>query len=131
MTQLASKLKKGDEVVVIAGKDKGTTGKIERVITATNRVVVSGANMVTKHIGQRKAMMMQREPGKEASEASIHVSNVMLKDPKTGKPTRVGYKLDKDGNKVRFAKASGETLNVVSKAKTTAKPAAKKAKGSK
>ena len=117
MATLQSKLKRGDEVVVIAGKDKGHTGKITSVDTKTNRVVVSGANMATKHISQRAAMQMGREPGKISKELPLPVSNVMLKDPKTGQPTRVGYKLDDKGNKVRVAKKSGEVIDTVRKAK--------------
>lgn len=98
-------LKKGDKVVVVAGKDKGKTGEITSVITKTDRLVVSGINMVTRH---NKASMNQ-EPGKVTKEMPIHMSNVMLADPKDGKPTRVGYKMEGD-KKVRFAKRSGEVL---------------------
>lgn len=98
-------LKKGDKVVVITGKDKGKTGEITSVITKTDRLVVSGVNMVTRH---NKASMAQ-EPGKVQKEMPIHMSNVMLADPKDGKPTRVGYKMEGD-KKVRFAKRSGEVL---------------------
>ena len=116
MAQLASKLKKGDDVIVITGKDKGKEGKITRVITDTNKVLVSGLNMVKKHISQREAMRTQREPGVEQKEMPIAVSNVMLKDPKTGKPTKIGYSTDKAGNKIRVAKASGETVDIIKKA---------------
>lgn len=124
MAQLQSKLKKGDNVVVIAGKDKGRTGTISRVVTKTNRVVVDGVNLVKKHISQREAFRLQREPGMEQRPAPIHASNVMLADPKDGKPTRIGYKLDDKGNKVRYAKKSGETIDVLKKAAD--KKAAKK-----
>ncbi len=117
MTSLNSKLKTGDEIVVVAGKDKGKKGKITSVDTKTNRIVVEGINLVKKHISQREAMRLQREPGIENKEMLMAVSNVMLADPKTGKPTRVGYKLDDKGNKVRFAKKSGETIDIVKKVK--------------
>ncbi len=114
MATLQSKLKKGDEVIVIAGKSKGQSGKITRVVTETNRVYVEGVNLVKKFLSAQKAMMMQREPGQIQAEASIAVSNVMLKDPKTGKPTRVGYRLEADGSKVRIAKGSNTVLDTIS-----------------
>ncbi len=115
MAQLQSKLKKGDEVIVISGKSKGQSGKITKVITATGRVYVEGVNLVNKFLSARKAMMMQREPGQIQAEASINVTNVMLKDPKTGKPTRVGYRVEADGSKVRIAKASNTVLDTIKK----------------
>lgn len=106
MTQPKFKVKKGDQVVVISGKDKGSKGEILKVITETSRVLVKGVNVVTKH-----AKPTQVSPGGvEKVERSIHVSNVALADPKTGKATRVGYKVLKDGKKVRVAKKSGETI---------------------
>ena len=117
MTTLASKLKTGDEVIIVAGKDKGKRGKIERVVTKTNRVVVAGANLVRRHVSQREAARTSTEAGVKPKAMPIAVSNVMLADPKTGEPTRVGYKLDDKGNKVRFAKKSGETLDIIKKAK--------------
>lgn len=116
MSTLASKLKKGDEIVVITGKDKGKRGKIERVITATNKVEVAGINLVKKHISQREAMRLQREPGVMEKAMPIAVSNVMLADPKSGEPTRIGYKIDDKGNKVRVAKKSGQTIDTIKKA---------------
>lgn len=115
MTALASKLKRGDDVIVISGKDKGKRGKIEKVFADTNRVEIAGVNVVKKHISQREAMRLQREPGVMDKAMPVAVSNVMLVDPKTNEPTRVGYKMDDKGNKVRFAKKSGETLDVVKK----------------
>lgn len=106
MTQPKLKLKKGDQVVVITGKDKGKTGEISRVIPADNKVVVSGINMMTKH----KKPTQFSQGGLEKIEAPIHVSNVALADPKSGKATRVGFKDLKDGQKVRIAKKSGETI---------------------
>ena len=110
MAQLQSKLKKGDEVIVISGKSKGQSGKITKVVTETNRVYIEGVNLVKKFLSARKAMMLQREPGQIDVETSVAVSNVMLKDPKTGEPTRVGRKADKSGKLVRYAKRSGETI---------------------
>tara|TARA_R110000868_G_scaffold262401_1_gene520842 strand:- start:12101 stop:12427 length:327 start_codon:yes stop_codon:yes gene_type:complete len=98
-------LKTGDKVVIVAGKDKGKTGEITSVIVKTDRLVVSGVNLVKRH---NKASMNQ-EPGIVTKEMPIHMSNVMLADPKDGKPTRVGYKMEGD-KKVRFAKRSGEVL---------------------
>jgi large subunit ribosomal protein L24 len=105
MAKLQSPLKTGDEVIVIAGKEKGKTGKISSVVTKSNRVVVEGLNMVKRHM---KASMAS-EAGIVNKEASMHASNVMLKDPETGKPTRVGQKVE-NGKKVRFAKKSGKVL---------------------
>lgn len=125
MAQLNSKLKKGDEVIVITGKSKGMSGKIREVITATNRVIVDGVNMIKKNISQKDAMRLGREPGTIQKEASIAVSNVMLKDPKTGKPTKIGVKVKDDGSKVRVAKKSGTELDTITKAKGAAKKAPK------
>lgn len=108
MTQgFQSYLKTGDSVIVIAGKDKGKAGKILNVDTKNNRVVVDGVNVVKRH--QRPTM--ESEGGIVTKEAAIHVSNVMIADPKTGKPTRIGKKLLKDGKKVRFAIDSGEAID--------------------
>lgn len=104
-TGLQSYLKRGDEVIVIAGKEKGKKGKITRVDTKNNRVIVEGVNLVKRH--QRPTMMS--EGGIVTKEAGIHVSNVQLVDPKSGKATRVGYQV-KDGKKVRIAKKSGEVI---------------------
>lgn len=131
---LQSKLKKGDEVIVITGKSKGQSGKIVRVVTATNRVYVEGVNLVKKFLSAQKAMASQQEPGMVQKESSIAISNVMLKDPKTGQPTRVGYRLEADGSKVRIAKKSGTVLDTVSKAKAEGKtktPAKAKASATK
>lgn len=101
-------LKKGDKVVITAGKDKGKTGEILRVLREDNRVVVGGVNIVKRH---QKPMRMGDEAGIVNKEAPLHVSNVMLADPKTGAATRVGYKTLKDGKKVRFAKKSGDVID--------------------
>ncbi len=111
-----SKLKTGDEVVVMTGKDKGKKGKITSVVTKTNRVIVAGLNTVKKHISQQAAMQMQVEAGVITKEMPIAISNVMLADPKSGKPTRVGYRTEKDGSKVRIAKKSGEVIDTIKKA---------------
>lgn len=106
MTQTKMKIKKGDKVIVIAGKDKGKTGEVLKAIPTTSRLVVQGVNVVKKH---NKPSQFSAG-GIEDKELSIHVSNVALADPKTGKPTRVGYKTLKDNKKVRIAKKSGETV---------------------
>jgi large subunit ribosomal protein L24 len=101
------KVKKGDEVIVLAGKDKGKKGNITKVIPTESRVVVSGINMVTRHEKPSRT----GAGGIKRVEASIHVSNVALLDPKSGKATRVGFKILKDGKKVRVARRSGEVIN--------------------
>lgn len=102
------KIKKKDRVVVLTGKDKGKTGEVVRVLTAENRVVVSGINLVTKH---QRASQTNPQGGIVKLEAPIHVSNVAIADPKTGKATRTGVKVLKDGKKVRVAKKSGEVID--------------------
>ena len=99
------KVKKGDKVVVITGRDKGKQGEILKVMREDNRVLVQGVNIVKRH--QRQAMGV--EGGIISKEAPIHVSNVAHIDPKTQKPTRVGYKMDGD-KKVRVARRSGESI---------------------
>lgn len=106
MTQAKMKIKKGDKVVVLTGKDKGAKGEVLSVLRQEGRVVVQGVNMVTRH---RKPSQISAG-GIEKIEKSIHVSNVALADPKSGEATRVGYKIMKDGKKVRVAKKSGETI---------------------
>ena len=105
--QLKSSLRRGDLVMVITGKDKGKQGKITAVDTATQRVVVEGVNVVKRHTKAR----MGQEAGIVTKEAGIHVSNVMIVDPKSGKPSRIGHKILADGKKVRVAKRSGEVLS--------------------
>jgi len=102
------KIKKGDHVVVITGKDKGKKGEVLKMIPDENRAVVSGVAMVRRHQKQTAA----QEGGIITKEAAIHISNLALEDPKDGKATRVGYKFLKDGRKVRFAKRSGEVIDV-------------------
>lgn len=101
------KIKKGDLVKVIAGDSKGTQGKIVEVIIAKNRAVVEGVNMVSKHTKPNAA---NPNGGIIKQEASIHISNLALVDPKTGSTTRVGRKLNADGKLVRVAKKSGEEI---------------------
>ena len=101
------KIKKGDKVVVITGRDKGKTGEVKQVQPAENRVVVDGVNMVKRHT----APSAGNAGGIVEKEASIHISNVACVDPKTDKPTRIGYKTLDDGRKVRYAKRSGEIID--------------------
>ena len=103
---MASKIKKGDKVVVISGSDKGKTGEVLRTLPSENRVVVQGVNLVKRHT--RASATSQG--GIIEKEATIHVSNVSHVDPKDNKPTRVGFKLV-DDRKVRVAKRSGEQLD--------------------
>jgi large subunit ribosomal protein L24 len=100
-------VKKGDKVVVISGKDKGKQGVILEAYPKNNRVLVEGVNIVKKH---SKPSQLNPQGGIISREAAIHVSNVMPLDPKSGKPTRVGYKVE-DGKKVRVATKSGEALD--------------------
>jgi large subunit ribosomal protein L24 len=102
------KIKKGDRVKVIAGRSKGKVGDVLRVLTAESRVVVSGVNMIKRHTKPNR----NEQGGIVEREAAIHVSNVALIDPKsTDKTTKVGFKFLEDGRKVRFARASGETID--------------------
>jgi large subunit ribosomal protein L24 len=100
-------VKKGDKVQVISGKDKGKQGVILAAFPKKNRVLVEGVNIVKKHV---KPSQANPQGGIISQEAPIHVSNVMPLDPKTGLPTRIGYKVV-DGKKVRYAKRSGEILD--------------------
>ena len=102
---MAAKLKKGDTVVVLAGKDKGASGEVVRVLPKEDRIVVRGINMVKKHQKQSQT----EQGGILSKEASLHVSNVALRG-EDGKPTRVGF-TEKDGKKVRVAKRSGEVID--------------------
>ena len=101
------KIKKGDHVVVLTGKDKGKHGEVLKMLPAENRAIVKGVAMVRRH--QRQSTT--QEGGIITKEAPIHLSNIALEDPKDGKPTRVGYKFLKDGRKVRFARRSGEVID--------------------
>ena len=104
---MAAKIKKGDNVIVLTGKDKGRTGTVLEMVTKTDRVLVQGVNVVKRHTKQSQTS----EGGIVTKEAPIHVSNVALADPKDGKPTRVGVKINDDGKKVRFAKRSGDLID--------------------
>lgn len=106
MTNVKLKIKKGDQVVVISGKSKGVRGEVLRVVRDTNRVYVQGANLVKKH----KKPTQTTPGGIVTMEASIHISNVALIDPKSDKPTKAGYKVNKDGTKVRVARKSGTEI---------------------
>ena len=101
------RVKKGDNVVIISGKDKGKQGEVLKVIKDKDRVLVSGVNSAKKH----EKPSMQSQGGIVNKELSIHVSNVAVADPKDGAATKVGYKVLKDGKKVRFAKKSGEDIS--------------------
>lgn len=106
MTQPKFKIKTGDTVVVLAGRDKGKSGEIKKMMLGDSKAIVGGVNMVQRH----RKPTMQQPGGIDNKEAPVHISNLALADPKTGKPTKVGYKVE-DGKKVRFAKASGDVIN--------------------
>jgi large subunit ribosomal protein L24 len=101
------KIRKGDRVKVIAGRSKGKIGDVLRVLAADDRVVVSGVNVIKRHTKPSRT----DQGGIIEREAAIHVSNVALLDPKTDKPTKIGFKFLEDGRKVRFARGSGETID--------------------
>jgi len=101
------KIKKNDTVVVLAGDDKGKTGKVQKVLVEKQRAIVEGVNMVTK---STKPSAKHPQGGFVKEEAPIHISNLSLIDPKSGKPTRVAVKVNEDGKKVRIAKKSGEEI---------------------
>jgi large subunit ribosomal protein L24 len=101
------KIKKGDEVVVISGRDKGRTGEVLRVFPAENRAIVQGVHMAKRHTKQS----LGNEGGIIDKELTIHVSNIAHIDPQSRKPTRVGYKTLDNGRKVRVARRSGEVLD--------------------
>jgi large subunit ribosomal protein L24 len=104
---MAAKIKKGDKVVVLAGRDKGRTGEVLQVIPAEGRALVRGVNLVKRHTRQTA----QSEGGIISKEATIDLSNLAIADPKDGKASRVGFKLLDDGRKVRVAKRSGELID--------------------
>ncbi|MEO1066689.1 MAG: 50S ribosomal protein L24 [Pseudomonadota bacterium] len=104
---MAAKLKKGDRVVVLAGRDKGKKGTISEVKPKEGRAVVDGINLVRRHQKQSA----QGEGGIISKPAPIQLSNLAIEDPKDGKPTRVGFKMTDEGKKVRFAKRSGEVID--------------------
>jgi large subunit ribosomal protein L24 len=104
---MAAKIKKGDKVVVLTGRDKGRSGEVVQVMPREERALVRGVNVVKRH--QRQTM--NQEGGIVSKEAPVHLSNIALADPKDGKPTRVGFKILDDGRKVRVAKRSGELID--------------------
>jgi large subunit ribosomal protein L24 len=101
------KIRKGDKVVVLAGKDKGRSGEVLSVQPKEVSAIVRGVNLIRRHQRQTQS----QEGGIITKEAPIQLSNLALADPKDGKPTRVGFRVEQDGKKVRFAKRSGETIN--------------------
>jgi large subunit ribosomal protein L24 len=103
---MAAKIKKGDHVIVLAGRDKGKHGEVISVLPKENRAVVRGVNVVRRHTKQTA----QEQGGIVSKEAAIDLSNLAIEDPKDGKPTRVGFKVLEDGKKVRIAKRSGEVI---------------------
>lgn len=105
---MAAKIKKGDRVQVLAGRDKGKRGEVLRVLPTENRALVQGVNMVKRH---EKPQGLNRPGGIVEKEAPIDLSNLALLDPTSDKPTRVGFKMLEDGRKVRVAKASGEVID--------------------
>ena len=104
---MAARIRKGDEVIVISGRDKGKKGSVLKVLTDQDRILVQGVHMVKRH--QRQSQTEQG--GIVEKEASIHVSNVALLDPDGGEATRVGFRSLEDGRKVRYAKRSGEVID--------------------
>jgi large subunit ribosomal protein L24 len=103
----ASKIKKGDRVVVLSGKDKGKHGEVTKAMPKDGKVIVAGVNVITRH---RKPSQANPQGGLERTEAPLHVSKVAVEDPKTGKATRVRFE-ERDGKKVRVAVKSGELIN--------------------
>ena len=103
----AQKIRKGDKVVVLSGRDKGKTGEVTRAMPKDGKVIVSGVNIATRH---RKPSQANPQGGLERREAAMHVSKVAIADPKTGKPTRVRFET-RDGKKVRVAAKSGELIH--------------------
>ena len=104
---MAAKIRKGDKVVVLAGRDKGRTGEVISVRPAEGRAVVRGVNVVKRHQKQSA----QQEGGIISKEAPIQLSNIAVADPKDGKPTRIGFKVQPDGKKIRYAKRSGAEID--------------------
>ena len=105
---MAARIRKGDTVIVLTGKDKGRKGEVLKSFPDENRVVVQGINIHARHT---KPSASDPNGGIKRTEAPIHVSNVAHVDPRDGKATRIGFKTDKEGRKVRFAKRSGENID--------------------
>jgi large subunit ribosomal protein L24 len=104
---MAAKIRKGDRVIVTAGRDKGKRGEVRQVMPEDGRAIVAGVNLVRRHTRQTA----QTEGGIISKESTIHLSNLAILDPKTGKPTRVGFKVLDDGRKVRVARGSGDLID--------------------
>ena len=104
---MAAKIKKGDRVIVTTGRDKGKRGEVRQVMPEDGRAIVAGVNLVRRHTRQTA----QTEGGIISKESTIHLSNLAILDPKTSKPTRVGFKVLDDGRKVRVAKGSGDLID--------------------
>ena len=104
----AAKIKKGDKVVVLSGKDKGKTGEVAKVLVKDSKVLVNGVNVATRH---KKPTQLNPQGGLERKDAPMHVSKVAIVDPKDGKATRVRFEVAKDGKKVRVAARSGEKID--------------------
>jgi large subunit ribosomal protein L24 len=104
---MAAKIRKGDKVIVLAGRDKGKRGEVRQVMPTEGRALVAGVNLVRRHTRQTA----QTEGGIITKESPVHLSNLAIADPKTGKPTRVGFKILDDGRKVRVAKRSGDLID--------------------
>jgi large subunit ribosomal protein L24 len=104
---MAAKIKKGDRVIVTTGRDKGKRGEVRQVMPDDGRAIVAGVNLVRRHTRQTA----QTEGGIISKESTIHLSNLAILDPKTGKPTRVGFKVLDDGRKVRVARGSGDLID--------------------
>jgi len=104
---MAAKIRKGDRVVVLAGRDKGRTGEVVEVNPTAGRALVRGVNLVKRH--QRQTA--QQQGGIISKELPVHLSNIAIADPKDGKPTRIGFKIGSDGRKVRVAKRSGVEID--------------------
>ena len=104
---MAAKIKKGDTVVVLTGRDEGRSGEVIQVIPKESKALVRGVNLVKRHQRQTQS----QEGGIISKEAAIHLSNIAIADPKDGKPTRVGFRILDDGRKVRFAKRSGDLID--------------------
>ncbi len=104
---MAAKIKKGDKVVVLAGRDKGKNGEVLSVMPKEERAIVRGVNLVKRH----QAQTQSQQGGIISKEASIHLSNLAVADPESGKPVRIGFKVLDDGRKVRVAKGSGSVID--------------------
>lgn len=102
-----NKIRKGDKVVILSGKDKGRNGEVIKVNPEENTAIVRGINMVKRHQRQTQT----QEAGIISKEAPLHISKLAIADPKDGKPTRIGFRIEKDGKKVRVAKRSGDLIN--------------------